>query len=312
MDSLQVLLGGSAEGSPMGPIASIKRTITGISGVPGASTGAATSISGGWQKIFNYSVYPVVMRYSLNIANARDVFVELIARPTIMTILGKPATFVSGEVYQGVASGAVGAATAAVDAGFKMEVKPTDILPDGRIFLDINITESLFIRPPVTAEGISGQMIGTTKGKITATVRAAFGQTVVIGGMYSRSTIRTKQGFPLLQDLPLFQYFFANETTQSLLTSTLYLVTPRQGGSIQECGAGLCQSNGDIKVREQLQERGLMAVGEYPNLYYILKYLANARAFIDFRSGDLLTPYWGYDACSLREKIDQLSSFLFF
>jgi type II secretory pathway component GspD/PulD (secretin) len=286
-----------------GSFADVTRTIT-------RNTDPSSAPQGSWTKTFKLSASLSIAKYALGIANARTTNVEIMSRPMVVTIMGKPAVFESGDSYAGAAGGSTGAAVTSFNVGTAIEVTPKEMSADGRVVVDITITQSAFTRKPDRTRGIDDQMVGTIKSKLTSTVKIGFGQTIAIGGLYQKINITDKSGFPLLQDIPLVQYFFSKQETRDQMNSSLYLITMRRGGSKADTPS-LFNKN-DLSPREKLKSKGLMSIGQYPTLYYIFKYMANSPMFADFRSGDLIPPFWGYDTSSLDEKIHQLSSFLFF
>lgn len=292
-------------GSSLSDQASISRNLqrSTLSGLP-----VSNPVTGTWTKTFAYTITPVAMQYSLNIANVSDQIIEVIARPSVATLVGKPAYFLQGDQYTGAAAGQSGSAIATVDAGTKIEVTPLEITPRGLVVLEVTLTGSLFTTPPNTGKSIASQLIAFTRSKVVTTVKAFLGQTVMLGGIYSREQTSTKSGVPLLQDIPIVQYFFGNNTTSSDSRAVIYLLTPRKGGALRDYS----YAQNEPPVSQRLQERGLMAIGEYPTLYYVIRYINKSVMFANFRSGDLPKPFWGYDATSLDKKLEQLRSFLWF
>lgn len=298
--------GGTIGGIGADPIASVKRDLSRTT-----LTGAQNPVTGSWTKVFNYSVNPIVMAYSLNIANATSQTAEVLSRPSIATLVGRGAYFLDGDQYTSAAGGPTGAAVTSVDAGIKVEITPLEITPEGKVILDIYIAGSLFTGQPQLKKGITEQLVQTAKSRVTSTVRAHFGQTIMIGGASLSNNVNFTSGVPVLKDLPLIQYFFARQETASNVQSTLYLITPRRGGSVSESVQSLASPMPQASVMQQLQRRGLMAVGQYSSLYYILKYLSRAPLFADFRSGDLPKPGMS-NAAPLDKRLSQLMRFLYF
>lgn len=285
----------------------VKRTLsrntqTGLSPQP---------VKGSWTKNFSYAISPVTLNYSLNIMNASSNLIEVIGRPSVSALVGESAFFVQGMQYIGASTGGLtGASTSTVDAGTKMEVIPRELTPDGTVVIELSLMGSLFTDTPNTSKGASQQIFILSKSNVTTVVKAKLGQTVMLGGLYSRTHTYSKGGFPLLQDIPFLQYFFANSTTEDDTRCVVYLLTPRRGGSSADCPPP--RSCRKSKVSNQLRKRGFFALGEYNSLYYIIKNLDNSYLFSNFRSGDIPAPFWGYETVDLRKKINQLSSFLWF
>jgi type II secretory pathway component GspD/PulD (secretin) len=55
-----------------------------------------------------------------------------------------------------------------------------------------------------------------------------FNETGMIAGLYSRNSKYTQDGIPILQEIPIVQFFTSKETTQDTKISALFLVTPKR------------------------------------------------------------------------------------
>jgi tetratricopeptide (TPR) repeat protein len=267
-----------------------------------------------WTKAFKFNAQNSAINYSLQIANSDTELIEVVSRPTISTVLGRPAFFVDGTNYAGAAAGASGSSVASVDTGIRIELTPLEVLPDGRLVLEIAIAGSVFLLLPVLDKKVVGQMVGKNNSNISCTVYVAFGETIVLGGSFDRFYGKTRSEFPVLGSIPILQYFFASDSVTSQISSTLYMVTPRRGGGFEELAekANAKKVKNHSEVEKTLKKRGLFSMGEYPNLYYIMKSLGQSPFIRDFRSGDLPRPFWGFSNASLDDKLSMLSRFLFF
>lgn len=303
MNSLALILGSGGAGTIPGSNFNVTRNLArNYSGGP---------VTGSWTKALSYSITPSALAYSLNIANVSKQIIEVLARPSVATLVGKPAYFLQGDQYIGAAAGTSGAAIASVDAGTKVEVTPLELTPDGIVVMDIMVTGSLFTAQPATGSSISSQLLQVTRSKVMTTVKAFLGQTIILGGIYSREQTERRSGVPLLSDLPFVQYFFGQDVAGGDVRAILYLVTPRKGGTLKDCNFSAI-SHGEGPPAERLKDRGLMSIGEYPTLYYVVKNINRSPMFANFRSGDLPKPFWGYDRVSIDTKLDQLKAFLWF
>lgn len=290
----------------------------GIYFTKGRSRSGSGVVSSNWSKNLAYSILPGsvtggALLYSLNIANVKDQTTEIIGRPSVTTLIGKVASFTQGDQYIGASGGISGASQSSINAGTDIQVTPQSVTDKGLVTLDIALSGSLFTTPPISTSSISSQLIVSTRSRLETTVKAYFGQTIVLGGIYSNSRTNQKTGFPFLQDIPLIQYFFANNTTTSDCRSVLYLLTLQRGGSIHDCvSPNRDPENQFVAVDKKLKQRGLMAIGEYPSLYYTMKFLKQSQMINQFRSGDLPKPFFGYDSMAHSDKLNQLASFLWY
>jgi hypothetical protein len=137
------------------------------------------------------------------------------------------------------------------------------------------------------------------------------GQTIVLSGIQTQQRNESKGGFPLLQSIPLLQYFTSNYQKSDTITSAIFLMTPRLGGNAPVSSA---QAQQQRSIAQQLQKRGIMSQLEYSNIYHILRTIKSFQvmASSQLRSGDLPSPVRAYDQKNCREKISQLASFLWY
>ena len=304
MNILQIVLSAS-------PLASVTRTL----GRETNSSSSAQPVVGQWEKKFNMAVSMSDLRYSLNLANCQHAMTTILARPSFQTLLEKKATLLSGENYTGAVSGSNGAAAGSVEAGIGLEITPVSLSPEGVLTLTIKFSGSFFTDNPNIKVGLASQLLSIVRSRITTTVKAVIGQTVAIGGIYTKQNAQSVNRTPGLGDIPIIQYFFGGKQNSSRINSIVYLITPRLGGSGQKLGK--IERDKIEKSRKavhgQLKMRGLMSIGEFSNWYYIFGYLENSPLFLNFRSGDLETPQSEFtQGTDLGERLHLLSRFLYF
>lgn len=277
------------------------------------------------QRTFNFSVTQAGLLYNVNIMNAADTVVEIVGRPTIAAMVGQKADFYSGNRVQGFTRGNTGGSSVTVDTGTKLTLTPQEITTDGKVVVKVGISGVVLLSQPVFGVyvpdpenpglcGIGAQTINTGDATADTTVKSRFDETTVIAGMYERRQQTIKTGFPLLQDIPFVQYFFANEKTESVVKTVLYLITPRKLSRLKACEKNFSEcSLRSTATAQYLEQKGSLAfVEDYTSLHYIIKHLLNKPAFFDFRSGDVLPPMWGGACVRLDRKLDQLAAFLYF
>ena len=98
-----------------------------------------------------------------------------------------------------------------------LDVTP-QVTPDKRVILSVKITDDTF------ADAVAGTL--NTK-KITTQVLLDNGQTVVIGGIYTRNKLNTVDKVPVLGDLPLIGWLFRNHAVNNQKDELLIFLTPR-------------------------------------------------------------------------------------
>ena len=303
--ALSVTLGGSG-----GPIAQVGRTLNRVtnSGMP------AQPVSGSWTKTFNYAVTMPAINYVLNMANTYSRSVNFLSRPTLSALIGKPALFLHSDQVIGVASGSTGSASINVDAGVKVEITPLKIAEDGLITMDIVFTGSDFNNLPDLNKPITDQVISVAKAKTATTLKAYPGQTIFVAGINAEVKQSNASKLPGLGNLPFIQYLFSKVGTISDRRTFIHLITPRIGGNLSK----LCPRKRQCttkSVGDQLQENGLLNLADLSQratISTLLQNLESSPMFLDFRSGDIPPPYWGYGTSSLSEKLDGLMNFLYF
>ncbi|ETZ06754.1 virion export protein [Holospora obtusa F1] len=304
MNVLQIVLGTNT-------LASVTRTL----GRASSSFVSPQPVAGKWNKEFGMAVSLSGLRYSLNLANAQKEVTSILARPSIHTILTKKATLFSGENYTGGVSGSTGAAAGNIEAGISLEITPVSLSPEGVLTMNIQFSGSFFTDNPNLRAGLASQLLSITRSRVKTTVKAVIGQTVALGGIYTKQSAQSESRTPILGDLPVVQYFFGGKQNSSRVNSIIYLITARLGGSGQQLGKIERKKieKARKEVHNQLKMRGLMSIGEFSNWYYIFGHLENSPLFLNFRSGDLETPQTEIDnGTDLGERLHLLARFLYF
>jgi type II secretory pathway component GspD/PulD (secretin) len=118
-----------------------------------------------------------------------------------------------------------------------------------------------------------------------ANVVMPLGDTLVLGGLTTRSTTTNRDGVPVLQDLPLLQYLFSSKSTNEIQTSVLILITPRMPAAASAAESGA--SPGERALRDQF---GI--AGGASNLDAVLGHMTANTLFRHFRAGDVLPQHW--------------------
>lgn len=264
---------------------------------------------------FNYNITPVSLNYALNIANASYSVATYSSRPTISTLLGKPASFFGGIMIQTAPSGG---SLITIDAGDKLEVTPKEIAEDGLITLDISMTSadpvgqgsSNVLSQNALGQGLSNQLVQVNSSVISTIVKAYPGQTIVVGGLKTVTRKVTDTRFPLLGSIPIVQYFFSSVQNQLTEATIMYLLTVRLGGQSQRAYAQKPNTNEVFNQLHEVDPQGFSFCGT-PTLGLILKHLAKTSLFSDFQSGDV-TVIPDVHKDSLLNRLEQLTSFLYF
>jgi len=92
------------------------------------------------------------------------------------------------------------------------------ITPDNRIIMSVKVTDNSF------ANAVAGTL---DEKSLKTQVLVNNGQTVVIGGIYQNSRLRTVTKVPFLGDIPVLGYLFRNTSVANTRTELLIFLTPR-------------------------------------------------------------------------------------
>lgn len=148
---------------------------------------------------------------------------EVIASPRLITTNQQAAVIESGEEIPYQESTSSGATSVSFKkAVLSLKVTP-QITPDERILLDLQINQDT--RGP-QSQDVNGVPTIFTK-QIQTTVLVNNGQTIVIGGIYSRDKDNTLNRVPFLGELPIVGYLFRNTRTVLKNEELLIFITPR-------------------------------------------------------------------------------------
>lgn len=152
---------------------------------------------------------------------------RVLAKPTLVAHSGQTASFLAGgEIPIPVPSGGSNSISIQYkEFGVKLQLTPT-ILSNERIALKVAPEASdLDYTQGVTINDISVPALRTRRADTF--VELADGESFVIGGLVSRSTLSNVKKVPLLGDLPILGTFFKNLDYSQEETELVIIVTPR-------------------------------------------------------------------------------------
>ena len=105
-----------------------------------------------------------------------------------------------------------------LESGVILRVKPS-VDEANRILLEIH--------PEVSTGSVSDDGIPTqTTTEVSTTMLVESGETVFIGGLIKHNTQQTREGVPILGDVPLLGRLFSNKAISSINTELVVLITP--------------------------------------------------------------------------------------
>jgi pilus assembly protein CpaC len=150
---------------------------------------------------------------------------KLLAEPRLVTISGRPASFLSGgEQAVPVPAGLGQVGVQFEEFGTRLNFLPI-VMGDGRIHLEVEPEVSALNAANGTS--IQGTIVpGRTTQRVHTTVDIEPGQTLVIGGLIQHDVNGTAQKVPVLGDLPYIGTAFRAMSYTEQETELLVLVTP--------------------------------------------------------------------------------------
>jgi len=166
-----------------------------------------------------------MLNYSLNIANSLYQKNEVIARPTLAAVDRLPSVFFSGGNLSIKVSGTAGGVSTIVDKsiGVVLSITPT-FLDDDHVLLNIRASRSFIENNPDSAN----IALHLTRNSVNASALVKFGQTFILNGLVEREKDQVQNGVPVLQDIPVLQYFFKKSVTLDYNRQILTLITIRK------------------------------------------------------------------------------------
>ena len=161
---------------------------------------------------------------------------DVLSRPQVMALDNQAAFIQVGQQVPTITGTSVTQNTQVnsvsfTNTGLILLVRPR-ISPDGQVVLEINAEksdvgpESEGIPISVSASGqiIRSPRINTTRAQTT--VSAADGQTIILGGLITKSVSQTKRRIPGLSDFPILKHLFRYDAKDYIRTELLIVLTP--------------------------------------------------------------------------------------
>lgn len=169
------------------------------------------------------------------LASRRDV--RILSRPQILALDNQTAQIQVGQVVpvvDGVTLTAQGVANPNVrqdEAGIILTVTPR-ISPEGMIVMETVAEKSAFNGEgvPIFVDAVNGNVVESPIKDITTavtTVAVPDGQTIVVGGMITKTDDTLERKVPLLGDIPLIGQAFRYDSFSTQRTELLIFLTPR-------------------------------------------------------------------------------------
>lgn len=182
---------------------------------------AQAAISGG---TLGVAIGAINGAFNLNLelsAAEADGDAKIVSSPRVLTLSGKEASITQGTKVED--SNIVGASTTTVLKGFNATLGLTvtpNVLPNDTLDLQVVVTKDA----PTGATVNSQPVIGTKK--VESNFLVSNGETIVIGGIYTRNTSKQDNGVPVFSKIPLLGWLFKKQTNIDDKTELLIFITP--------------------------------------------------------------------------------------
>jgi pilus assembly protein CpaC len=151
--------------------------------------------------------------------------VKSMAEPRVITLSGRPASFLAGgEQAVPVPAGLGQVGVQFEEFGIRLNFLPI-VLGNGKIHLEVEPEVSALNAAFGTT--IQGTTVpGRTTNRVNTTVELETGQTFVIGGLISHDVIGSAEKVPVLGDLPFVGAYFSRKSFQETEREIVILITP--------------------------------------------------------------------------------------
>ncbi|MEI6732762.1 MAG: hypothetical protein WCK94_02265 [Comamonadaceae bacterium] len=254
--------------------------------------------------------------YNLNIFNTNNARSEILARPTLVAMADHASEFFSGEELNAVVVNSSNNSSASPvniqkEIGTSLSVTPS-FLEDGRVTLKVMAQRTFIKTPNSNLTGFDAR-VETSKSKVDASVVMRSGETLILGGLSEKEGESTRDGVPLLQDVPVLQYLFSNNTKRDYQKSTLILITPRPPQYVYQPDAARQEYEKSLTADERpfanLRSRYADWFRPYPNWASVFHHLQENPLYREFRTGDVTLESWT-DMRSLKDRLNKVLEFL--
>lgn len=175
--------------------------------------------------------------FNLTVDAAKDQdLAKILAEPTLTTLSGQEAKFISGGEFPIPVPQSTGAGSGTITIKFKefgISVRFLPVVLDtGRINLNMNVSVSELSQDAAIATDIVGSELkftipSLTKREASSTLELADGQTMSIAGLISDTVRENVNKFPGLGDVPVLGALFRNERFLKNQTELVIFVTPK-------------------------------------------------------------------------------------
>lgn len=254
--------------------------------------------------------------YSLNIANSANSRNEILARPTLTALNGAQSEFFSGVTIQAqtlpsTAGGTGEAVSIEQDVGVKLGVTP-EIQETGQVKMQVSAERTFLNTPNSNIVGYTSK-VETSRTTVNATVMMNFGETLILSGLSEKETEVTRDGVPVLQEIPIVQYLFSQKTTKDFNKSVLLLITPRLPEYVyrSSIAGAKGEANDSNDALDEFRSRYADWFKPYPSWASIFYQLQNNSLYREFRTGDVTMENWKTSE-KFEDRLSEMVNFLYY
>ena len=147
---------------------------------------------------------------------------RVLSSPKVLTLDNTPARIEQGVSIPFLSVSAAGTQTQFVDATLRLEVTP-QVTNDDRVLMNIKVTDNA---PDDTLTGANGQP-SIRRNEAETQVLATDGETIVIGGIFTRAVTENEASVPWFSRIPLFGWLFQNTSSRDQRRELIVFITPR-------------------------------------------------------------------------------------
>lgn len=255
------------------------------------------------------------LKYNMNIFNIGEDKTEVLARPTLVALEGQKSTFFSGSQLAVAISGNDVASMEKIDVGVKLDITPTFVTDDS-VLIAVSVGRT-FVEPG--GAGTFKESVRVSKNEVNATVSLKFGQTLILSGLREKETSESKNGVPVLRDIPLLQYLFSTEKTEDFHKSIVTIITPRRvtpgvyvSSANFESGEQPREEAFKQPYLEELRKSSTTLLSVDHNIHSIMRHLGKHRALREFRESDLFDNAWYGSVGDIGSILKKTVTFLYY
>ncbi|WOE70894.1 hypothetical protein RZR97_04800 [Hydrogenimonas thermophila] len=193
------------------------------------------------------------LSYSFNIFNDGANKAEILASPSLLAVEGSTSSFHSGSTLHVALDSTIGDASLEdVDVGISLQITPT-FYKNELIKIEVHAQRSQL--EPLFEEVGFKSAAQTSKTSVDATAILKIGDTLILSGLTQTYKNRSESGVPVLQDVPVAQYFFSNENDSNLKKSIMILLTPQKARYFNNYMSNSDDIQKDTKYTIQLKKQ---------------------------------------------------------